>query len=121
PASTSRNLTSVEYYTDGYVITGEYGVLLVKPTAGGYTTVNTKIRSDIRGISGTSISSYRICGGGGFITNNTGPNPDLLNFEVNPMLANLVDIHYANATMGFAVSSLNNAIIRTTNGVTSWV
>ncbi|MBK9229160.1 MAG: hypothetical protein IPL67_19395 [Ignavibacteria bacterium] len=36
------------------------------------------------------------------------------------MLANLVDIFYYDANNGFAVSSLNNVIIRTTNGGTSW-
>ncbi|MBK7254213.1 MAG: hypothetical protein IPI04_09925 [Ignavibacteria bacterium] len=35
------------------------------------------------------------------------------------MLANLVDIVYYGG-MGFAVSSLNNAIIRSTNGGSSW-
>lgn len=119
-SGTTRNLLDANYYSDGYVVAGEYGVLLVKPTSSSITSINTKIRSDVRGISGTSINSFHIAGGGGFIRNNIGPNPDLLNFEVNPMMANLVDIHYANSTQGFAVSSLNKAIIRTTNGGQSW-
>jgi len=53
-----------------------------------------------------------VCGGGGFIRNNKNNNTAFSNFEKNPMLANLVDIvNYSNK--GFAVSSLNNAVIRT--------
>ena len=36
------------------------------------------------------------------------------------MMANLVDIFYYDANTGFAISSLNNAIIKTTNGGQSW-
>ena len=36
------------------------------------------------------------------------------------MMANLVSIHYYDANTGYAVSSLNKAIIKTTNGGQSW-
>ncbi|WP_257201874.1 hypothetical protein [Bradyrhizobium sp. WBOS04] len=36
------------------------------------------------------------------------------------MLANLVDIFYYNSNLGFAVSSLNDAIIKTSNAGQSW-
>ncbi len=45
---------------------------------------------------------------------------NFFNFEINPMLANLVDLYYYNSNIGFAVSSLNYAIIKTTNGGQSW-
>lgn len=118
-AGTTKTLLDVEYYSDGFVIAGVDGTLLIKPTSSSYSSVNMKTDADVRGITGTSITDVVVAGGGGFIRGNNG-SPDFLNFEANPMMANLVDIHYANATMGFAVSSLNKAIIRTTNGGTSW-
>lgn len=114
-----RNLLDVKYFSDGIAIVGEWGTLLTKPDGSSWTSVNTKMNSDIRGISGASMNDIHICGGGGFIRNNIGGNLTFNNFEKNPMLANLVDIVYYNNT-GFAVSSLNNAIIRTTNGGTTW-
>jgi photosystem II stability/assembly factor-like uncharacterized protein len=118
--STSRNLLDAGYYSDGIVIVGEWGTLFTKPNGQGWTQVATRINTDIRGVTGSSISDIHVCGGGGFIRNNQSNSPLFLNFEKNPMLANLVDIVYVNSNLGFAVSSLNNAIIRTTNGGTSW-
>ncbi len=118
-AGTTRNLLDVEYFSDGYVVSGEYGTLFIRPTGSGYTTVNTRTRSDIRGITGTSISNVRIAGGGGFIRNNIG-STEFLNFEANPMMSNLVDIHYFDANKGYAVSSLTKAILVTNNGGTTW-
>jgi photosystem II stability/assembly factor-like uncharacterized protein len=118
-AGTTKKLLDVEYYSDGYVIAGVDGTLLIKPTSSSYSSVDMKTDADVRGITGTSITDVVVAGGGGFIRSNSS-SPEFLNFEANPMMANLVDIHYANANMGFAVSSLNKAIIRTTNGGTNW-
>ncbi|HMS33525.1 MAG TPA: YCF48-related protein [Ignavibacteria bacterium] len=118
-APTVRNLLDVKYFIDGIAVVGEWGTLLLKPDGSSWSSVNTKVNSDIRGISGSSMNDIHICGGGGFIRNNVGGNLTFHNFEKNPMLANLVDIVYYNNT-GFAVSSLNNAVIRTTNGGTTW-
>ena len=115
----TKNLLDVKYFNDGIAIVGEWGTLLTKPSGSSWSSVNTKINSDIRGITGSSMNDVHICGGGGFIRNNVGGNLTFNNFEKNPMLANLVDISYYNST-GFAVSSLNNAVIRTTNGGTTW-
>lgn len=118
--STTRNLLDVKYFSDGIAIAGEWGTLITKSGAGSWNSVDTRINSDIRGVSGMSISDVHVCGGGGFVRNNKNSNSAFLNFEKNPMLANLVDIVYANANTGFAVSSLNNAVIRTTDGGNSW-
>ena len=118
-APSVRNLLDVKYFNDGIAVAGEWGTLLIKPEGSGWSSINTKVNSDIRGISGASMNDIHICGGGGFIRNNIGGNLTFNNFEKNPMLANLVDIVYYNNT-GFAVSSLNNAVIRTTNGGATW-
>ncbi|MBK9227535.1 MAG: hypothetical protein IPL67_10915 [Ignavibacteria bacterium] len=116
----TRNIKDVKYFADGMVVTGEYGTLFIKEGTSNWTQVNTRIQTDVNAVSGTSISDVHVCGGGGFIRNNKNNDARFYNFEINPMLGNLVDIHYYNADLGFAVSSLNNAIIRTTNGGVLW-
>lgn len=117
-SGTVRNLFKVKYFNDSIAAVGEYGTLLLN-TGSGWTSVVTRTNSDIRGVSGTSMNDIHVCGGGGFIRNNKGGSSGFLNFEINPMLANLVDIFYYN-NLGIAVSSLNSVIINTTNGGTSW-
>ena len=117
---TTKNLLDVKYYADGIIITGEYGTIITRPEGGDWTSVNTRTDSDIRAVTGSSFSNAAVCGGGGFIRNNKNGSGNFFNFEINPMLANLTDIFYYDNSLGFAVSSLNNAIIRTTNGGTSW-
>ena len=121
----TQDLNKVVYGADGAAIAGNYGTLLIHPTAGSVTAVNTKIRTDIKGLTGivettNILGKLSICGGGGFIRNNRNGNAKFLNFEVNPMFDNLVDIFYADVNNGYAVSSLNNAIIKTTNGGANW-
>lgn len=114
---TTRNLLKAKYLSDGIVVIGEWGTILMK-TGSSWTNVTSRTRSDIRGVTGTSLNNLRVCGGGGFIRSNNA-SPEFLKFEANPMMANLVDICYYNET-GFAVSSLNNAIIKTTNNGAAW-
>ncbi len=117
-SGTTNNLLKVKYFADGLTAVGEYGTLLVNN--GSWTSVSSRVKTDITGVSGTSNASVHICGGGGFIRNNTGGSSKFLNFELNPMMANLVDIFYFDANKGWAVSSLNGVIIYTTNGGAGW-
>jgi len=116
---TSKNLTKGKYFTDGIAVVGEYGSLYIK-NGTTWSSVNTRIVTDIRGVTGTSINDVHICGGGGFIRNNKSNDTRFYTFEANPMVANLVDIFYYDTNLGFAVSSLNDAIIKTTNGGELW-
>lgn len=115
----TRNLLKAKAFATGYVVSGEWGALAIY-NGSAWSVVNTRTVSDIRGITGSSLTDIHICGGGGFIRNNTNNDARFYTFEINPMQANLVDIQYFNATIGFAVSSLNKAVIRTTNGGTAW-
>ena len=109
-----------KYFSDGIVMAGPNGALAFKDGSNPFTSVNSRVNTDITGVSGTSVMNAHVCGGGGFIRNNSGPKPYFQNFEASPMLANLVDICYYNANNGWAVSSLNDAIIRTTDGGVTW-
>ncbi|HRI84787.1 MAG TPA: T9SS type A sorting domain-containing protein [Ignavibacteria bacterium] len=117
--NTSRDLLSAKYFPDGIGITGEWGVVLFKPSGSTWEMPDMKIKSDITGIDGDSFNDIHVCGGGGFIRNNINGNTGFLNFEKNPMLADLTDMVRFSG-LGFAVSSMNNAVIRTTNGGTTW-
>ncbi len=116
----TRNLTKVKHFPDGVTVSGEWGTLLTKSDRSVWNQVDTKTNSDIKGITGSSLSDVHVCGGGGFIRNNKNGSTNFMNFEINPMLANLVDIFYYNSNLGFAVSSLNKTVIKTTNGGTTW-
>ncbi|MBK9334420.1 MAG: hypothetical protein IPM96_18930 [Ignavibacteria bacterium] len=117
--NTTRDLLSAKYFPDGIGVAGEWGVVLFKPSGSTWEMPDMRINSDITGIDGDSFNDIHVCGGGGFIRNNINGNTEFLNFEKNPMLADLTDMVRFSG-LGFAVSSKNNAVIRTTNGGTSW-
>ncbi|MEZ4692077.1 MAG: hypothetical protein R3A12_18740 [Ignavibacteria bacterium] len=112
-------MLKVKYFGSSLYAVGEYGTIL-SGNGGVWTSVITRTKSDIRGLSGTTASDVHVCGGGGFIRNNKSGSSNFFNFEKNPMLANLTDIFYYDANNGWAVSPLNRVIIRTTNGGSSW-
>lgn len=121
-SGTTYNLLGVKYFSDGIIIVGEYGTLLVRNSTlpGSFTPIDSRVISDIHGVAGMSYNSAHLCGGGGFIRNNNGGNSLFLNFEQNPMAANLVDIYFNDANTGYAVSSKNKAIIKTIDGGATW-
>ncbi len=121
PSLTSYNLLKAKYLPDGIAVVGEYGVLLIKQGVGSWGSVSTRVQTDIRSLSGNSINNIHVVGGGGFIRNNKNNSSKFLNFEINPMVGDLKDIIYVDSLTGFAVSSLNQAIIKTTNGGVNWL
>ena len=119
-AGTTNNILKVKYFSDGIIAVGEYGTLIMKKNTGLWAIVKSLINTDIRSISGFTYSNIHICGGGGFIRNNSTDSINFFNFEKNPMFGDLKDILYTDTLTGFAVSSLNQAIIKTTNGGQGW-
>lgn len=118
-SGTLKNLVKVKYFGSDIVAVGEFGTILTN-TGSGWISINTRTKSDIKGVSGTGINDVHVCGGGGFIRNNKSGSSNFFNFEINPMLANLADIFFYDANKAWAVSSLNNVIIYTTDGGTTW-
>ena len=117
---TTRNILAAHYYPTIIYFVGEWGTILTTTGSPILTSVKSRTRTDIRGISGINSSEVHLTGGGGFIRNNKNSSTEFLNFEVNPMMANLVGIAFSDANTGFAISSLNDAIIKTTNGGVNW-
>lgn len=120
-SGTTRNLLAVNFYgSNGAYITGEWGVILKYTGTPTLTAVKSRTTSDIRSISGTGAADIHIVGGGGFIRNNKNSSNEFLNFEINPVMTNLVSISYLNSTTGYAVSWADDAVIKTTNSGQSW-
>ncbi len=118
---TSNNLLKVKYFADGITAAGDNGALIIKKNdSPDWKYINTKVSSRITGIAGAGIDDVHVCGGGGFIRNNKNGSEGFTNFEPNPMIADLADISMLDSKTGFAVSSLNKALIKTTNGGESW-
>lgn len=118
-SGTTNNLLKAKYFPDGIIVTGENGTLL-KSSGASFSTVVTRIKTDIRGVAGTNTNDVHVCGGGGFIRNNKSGSLNFLNFEQNPMMAQMSDIFYFDANNGWAVCNTNSVIIYTTNGGGSW-
>lgn len=118
-SGTVRNLLKIKYFNDSAVAVGEYGTLLLNNGAS-WSSISTRTKSDIRSIAGANMNDVHVCGGGGFIRNNKSGSSAFMNFEQNPMQANLVDILYYGGNKGWAVSSLNSVIIYTTDAGTTW-
>ena len=118
-SGTTYNLTDVKLFGSFAVATGENGILL-ENSSGTWNAVLTSTISDFTGVSGTASNDVHVSGGGGFIRNNKSGSSNYFNFEINPMMANLVDIFYYDANNGWAVSSLNNVIIYTSNAGATW-
>lgn len=118
-SGTAYNLLKVKYFGSSLYAVGEYGTIL-SGNGSSWTQIITRTKSDIRGLTGSSAGDVHVCGGGGFIRNNKSGSNSFLNFEMNPMLANLTDIFYYDTDKGWAVSPLNHVIIYTNDGGATW-
>ena len=117
---TTKNILKIKYFQNSIIAVGEFGTIITKAGIGPWINISSRTNSDIRSVTGTSFFNSHICGGGGFIRNNTNGFQNFFNFEKNPMFGDLKDILYIDSLTGFAVSSLNQAIIKTTNAGAGW-
>ncbi len=117
---TSENLTAVDIKGNKIIATGERG-FIIKFNGASWSMIDYKIevKSEVKGISMLDENTFYTCGGGGFIRKTVDGGASFT-FQQNPMMGNLVDIHFYDAGKGWAVSSKNNAIIRTTDGGNLW-
>jgi len=118
--NSSRNLYSIDVMGP-VIIAGASDGELLKYNGSIWTTIDYKIvtKSDVRGVSMISQTTYYTCGGGGFINKSTDGGVTRI-YQANPMMAPLRRIFFFNANTGWAVASTNNAILRTTDGGAGW-
>jgi photosystem II stability/assembly factor-like uncharacterized protein len=120
--STVKNLLSVDQKVSTIIATAEDGII-IKSTNNGtsWSTINYKIdtKSNVTGVSMIDATTFYSCGGGGFIRKSVDGGATFT-FQQNPQMGNLTAIYFYNANSGWAVSSLNNAILRTPDGGNTW-
>jgi photosystem II stability/assembly factor-like uncharacterized protein len=115
---TTKNLNAIDVNGSIIICAANDGVIL-KYNGSSWSTIDYKIvtKTDVRGVSMVSSNTFYTCGGGGFI-NMTTDGGVTRTYQANPMMAPLKAIYMYNSTKGWAVSSANNAILRTSNGGT---
>jgi photosystem II stability/assembly factor-like uncharacterized protein len=119
---TTKELLSVDQKSSTVIASAVDGIVIKSTNSGSaWSTIDYKIvtKSDVRSVYMMDPNTYFSCGGGGFIRKST-DGGNTFTFQKNPMMANLVCIYFSNSTNGWAVSSLNNAVIRTTDGGNTW-
>jgi photosystem II stability/assembly factor-like uncharacterized protein len=117
----NNDLLSIDYKGATIIATAADGFIL-RYYALSWTNIDYKIdtKSSVNSVFMLdSTTTFYTCGGGGFIRKTTNGGTTFT-YQNNPMLANLVNIYFYNSNLGWAVSSLNNAIIRTNDGGNTW-
>ncbi len=116
-------LHSIDLKDSTAIATGANGFILKSTNSGinwSYIDYNILTRSDVRGVSIINSNTFYSCGGGGFIRKSI-DGGNSFTFQENPMMADLFSIYFYDSSKGWAVSSMNKAVLRTTNGGTNWL
>lgn len=120
--SITNDLLSIDQKANT-IIAGGSNSFVYKSTDNGTTwnSIDYHIasKSDITSIYMFDANTYYSCGGGGFIRKSTDGGTSFT-FQINPMMADLASVYFFDAQKGWAVSSLNQAIIYTTDGGSTW-
>ncbi|MBV6477732.1 MAG: Ycf48-like protein [Ignavibacteria bacterium] len=120
--SVTNNLLSIDRKNNTIIATAEDGIIIKSTNSGlNWITIDYKseVKPNITSVFMFDENTFYSCGGGGFIRKSI-DGGDNFTFQENPMMGNLVDIYFYNSNQGWAVSSLNNAVLRTTNGGNTW-
>ena len=120
--STTSNLLSIDRKSNVIMVGAEGGVVFKSTDSGTtWSVVDYRIlsKSDIKSVFMLDPNTFYSCGGGGFIRKSTDAG-NTFTFQANPMMGNLVSIYFYNPMKGWAVSSLNHAVIYTTDGGNTW-
>lgn len=118
----TKELLSVDASGNTIIATARDGLIIKSVNFGSsWTIVDYKIltKSDVYSVYMMDGNNFYTCGGGGFIRKTT-DGGSTFSYQINPMMANLVKIYFYSSTKGWAVSSLNNAILWTNDGGNTW-
>ena len=119
---TTKNLLSIDKKSSTIIASAVDGIV-IKSTNNGtsWSIIDYRIitKSDINSVFMLDPNTYYSCGGGGFIRKSTDAGVSFT-FQKNPMIGNLVSVFFYDNLKGWAVSSLNNAVIYTTDGGNTW-
>ena len=118
----TKDILSVSASGQSVYISGTDGFCLKSTDAGvSWTGLNfrTDSRADINGVYALSATSAYFVGGGGFIRR-TADGGASYSYGIHQMHAKLNDVFFFTATNGWACSERNNAVLRTTDGGSTW-
>lgn len=118
----TNNLLSIDMKSSTIIAVSEDGTAIKSVNSGANWSVidyKTVTKSEVNSIFMFDANTFFSCGGGGFIRKSTNGGSSFI-FQQNPMMANLVEISFFDANKGWAVSSLNKAVLYTTDGGNNW-
>lgn len=117
-----EELLDVDARTSAVFVVGQNG-FGKKSTNGGVTwtelKLNTDTQSDVTGVYALSADSAFFIGGGGYIRLMTNGGATS-RWGIHQMHGRLSDIHFFDHLKGWAISSKNLAVLRTTDGGATW-
>ena len=119
---TSRELLSIDIKGNSIIVVGEYSVLLRSTNNGtSWASVDYRIStlSDINSVYMLDENNLFTCGGGGFIRKSTDSGLNYT-YPQNPMFGELFSIYFYDQLKGWALSRKSYAVLRTTDGGSSW-
>jgi photosystem II stability/assembly factor-like uncharacterized protein len=122
PITTARDLLSVDAIGNDVWAVGTHSVAWNSADAGGvWTPLDLKIDSkgDVTAVWMESATQITLTGGGGFIRTTTDGGATW-SFATHPLMAATSDYFGAPGGKAWAVTKKNNAVVRTSNGGTSW-
>lgn len=123
PSGAADELYDVSVKGSVVVIVGANGFGL-KSTNGGSTWTNLKLHTDSRSDATAayvfSADSLFVVGGGGYIRKTTNGG-STYTYGLHEMHGRLTDVHFYDNLKGWAVSSRNRAVLRTTDGGANWL
>jgi len=119
---TAKDLLSIDKKGTAILASAVDGIIIKSTNNGSsWNIIDYRVitKSDINSVFMLDPNTYYSCGGGGFIRKSTNAG-STFTFQKNPMIGNLVSIYFYDNLKGWAVSSLNNAVIYTTDGGITW-
>jgi photosystem II stability/assembly factor-like uncharacterized protein len=118
--SVTSDLLKIDMKGNTLIATGaDAFVLKYNGTAWTMIDYNIVNKAEVTGIKMVDENTFYTCGGGGFIRKSVDGGATF-EFQKNPMMAMVSDMYFSDANKGWVVASTNNAILRTSNGGTTW-
>jgi photosystem II stability/assembly factor-like uncharacterized protein len=121
-SGTTKNLRAVDFVGTTVWAVGNDATALVSTDGVNFTAVNLRIesRSDVTGVWVEDANTVLLTGGGGFIRKSTDGGATWTYFK-HTLMAETSDFYFTNGLVnGWACSSKNRAIIRTSNSGATW-
>lgn len=122
PTPTTNALYAVDAVGSRVWAVGAFGTALQSANDGGlWTPVNLRMEtaSDVRAVTLAGAAGVTLTGGGGFIRS-SGDDGATWSFATHPLVAATTDYFAYGANLAWVTAGKTRAVVRTTNGGTTW-